>query len=151
MSATLRVLECLREVEATPNKLVLIVGKAGAGKSKILRELGDTRGFRYLDCRYLVTDELIDLVPKARQEQAAGIMDEVLRGFSVETFLLDGIELLFKPVLCLEPLAILRQLSRKYSLIVAWPGEYSNGQLIFCDWQLNNHSFDAANLSIIEL
>lgn len=151
MSAALRVVECLREVEHMPNKLVLIVGKAGAGKSKILRELADMKGCRYLDCKFLITDDLIDLVPKVRQQQAPGIMDEVLSGFSVETFLLDRIELFFKPVLCLEPLNLLKQLSRKYSLVVAWPGKYEDGKLIFQDWKLDSHTYDAKGIRIIEL
>jgi hypothetical protein len=151
MSATLRVLECLREVEHMPNKLVLVVGKAGTGKSKILRELADVKGCRYLDCKFLITDDLIDLIPKARQQQAAGIMDGILSGFLAETFLLDGIELLFKPVLCLEPLDLLKELSQKYSLIVAWPGEYEEGNLIFQDWKLDSHTYDAKGIRIIEL
>lgn len=151
MSATLRVLECLREVEGTANQLVLIVGKAGTGKSKILRELADTRGFHYLDCKYLVTDELIDLIPRVRQQQAPGIMEEVLHEQGAKTYLLDGIELLFKPVLCLKPMELLLQLSRKYSLVVAWPGEYNDGKLIFLDWQMTSHTFDAKDLTIIEL
>jgi hypothetical protein len=151
MSATLRVLECLREVANNQNKLVLIVGKAGTGKSKVLRELADTQGCRYLDCKFLVTDELIELVPRVRQQQAPIIMDEVLQGFPNEVFLLDGIELLFKPVLCLEPLALLKLLSRKYSLVVAWPGEYEQGNLVFRDWKLDSHTYDAQDLSIVEL
>jgi hypothetical protein len=151
MSAMLRVLECLREVENTQHKLVLIVGKAGTGKSKILRELADTKGCHYLDCKFLVTDELIELVPRVRQQQAPSIMDEVLQGFSTDVFLLDGIELLFKPVLRLEPLALLKQLSRKYSLVVAWPGEFAEGNLIFRDWNLDSHTYDAKELVIIEL
>lgn len=151
MSGTLKVLECLREVENTQNKLVLIVGKAGTGKSKILRELADSKGCRYLDCKFLVTDELIELIPRLRQQQASVIMGEVLQGFSTKTFLLDGIELLFRPVLCLEPLALLKQLSRKYSLVVAWPGEFEDGNLLFKDWRLENHTYDAEDLTIIEL
>lgn len=151
MSATLRVLECLREVENTQHKLVLIVGKAGTGKSKLLRELADIKECRYLDCKFLVTDELIELIPRVRQQQAPSIMEEVLRKCSTDVFLLDSIELLFKPVLQLEPLALLKQLSRKYSLVVAWPGEFEDGNLVFKDWKLDSHTYDAKELAIIQL
>jgi len=100
-----------------------------------------------------LTDELIELVPRVRQQQAPAIMDAVLQGLPAKTFLLDGIEVLFKPVLCLEPLVLLKQLSRKYSLVVAWPGEFDNdkGNLIFKDWKLDSHSYDAKDLVVIEL
>jgi hypothetical protein len=44
-----RIVECVREVQYTPEQLVLVVGKPGSGKGKILRELAVMRGWEYAE------------------------------------------------------------------------------------------------------
>jgi len=45
--------------------------------------------------------------------------------------LLTEIDLLFEPTLHLDVLALLRQASRTTRLVVAWPGTFENGTLIY--------------------
>jgi len=125
-----RVVECLREAEQTAEKLVLIVGQPGSGKSKIMRELSMMRGWKYVDCRELITDDILEMIPKVRAQEAPHIISKILASYNAEVILLDDIQILFIPVLKLEPVELLRQLSRKFSLVVAWPGEFEAGKLI---------------------
>ncbi|MCX7781287.1 MAG: BREX-3 system P-loop-containing protein BrxF [Negativicutes bacterium] len=130
-AATQMVVDCILEVQTQAEKLVLIVGQPGSGKSKVLRELAEMRGWKYVHCKTLITEELLELVPRVRSQEAPRIMDKILGGYAADVCLIDGIELLFTPLLKLEPLLLLRQLSRKHTLVVAWPGRYEGEKLIF--------------------
>ncbi|EGO62598.1 BREX-3 system P-loop-containing protein BrxF [Acetonema longum] len=125
-----RVVETIREVEQGIEKLLLLVGGPGSGKSKVMRELAALQGWEYLDCRELMTEELLELVPKARAQEAPAIAGRVLGAKQAEVILLDGIQVLFAPVMHLEPLDLLRQLSQKFCIIAAWPGEVAGGKLV---------------------
>jgi hypothetical protein len=127
------VVDYVQELKDSQERLVLIVGKPGSGKSKIMRELGLNRGWRYVDCRELVTDELLELVPKARPREAPYIMDRLLEAERADVILLDNVQILFTPMLSLDPLVLLRQLSRKHSIVAAWPGAYESDRLVYTE------------------
>jgi len=146
------VADYVQDMKDAQERLVLLVGKPGSGKSKIMRQLGLTRGWRYVDCRNLVTDELLELVPKARPREAPAIMDKLLEAERAEVILLDSVQVLFTPMLNIEPLSLLRQLSRKHTLVVAWPGEYQNGRLAYMESGLPApKSYDAPDLRVVEI
>ncbi|MDU4961388.1 MAG: BREX-3 system P-loop-containing protein BrxF [Sporomusaceae bacterium] len=133
-------------------KLVLIVGQPGSGKSKIMRELSSMRGWEYVDSRILVTEELLELMPKVRPVQAPLIMDNVLVELEAEVVLLDGIQTLFAPVLQLDPLKTLRRLSRNHMIVSAWPGQLENGKLVFNqDGRLPYREYDATGLNLVQV
>ena len=146
------IMECVHEVQQTPEQLVLVVGKPGSGKSKILRELAGMRGWDYVECLTLVTEELLELVPKARPQQALAIMAKILAELNAEVVLLDGIQVFFAPVLHLDPLLLLRQLSKRQTIIAAWPGEYDGENLLFRQTgQEQNLSFATGVSKVISL
>lgn len=142
-------------VNATKNreeKLVLIVGQPGSGKSKIMRELSAMRGWEYIDSRILVTEELLELMPKVRAVEAPQIMENVLAQLEAEVVLLDGIQALFAPVLQLDPLNMIRRLSRKHMIVAAWPGKLADGKLVFNqDGRLPYREYDAAGLNLVQV
>lgn len=145
------VVDYVQELKGSQEKLVLLVGKPGSGKSKIMRELGLNRGWRYVDCRELVTDELLELVPKARPQEAPRLMDKLLEAERAEVILLDNVQVMFTPMLNLDPLVLLRQLGRKHAIVAAWPGEYADGRLAFTEPGLPAKRFPAGDLKIIEI
>lgn len=122
---------CINEVQKKDEKLVLIVGQPGSGKSKVMRSFADMRGWRYLDADQLITTELLELVPRVRAREAPGVMGKVLAASAADVYLIDGIQTLFTPLLQLDPLFLLRHLSRKHTIVAAWPGSFENGSLRF--------------------
>lgn len=124
-------LACVNSVQDREQKLVIVTGNPGSGKSKVLREVSSRKRWDYIDCRDLVSDEIIELLPSMRAAQAPSIMSEVLAQYESDILILDRVQTLFTPVLHLDPLLLLRKLSEKYTLIVAWPGYYENENLFF--------------------
>ena len=146
------VVDYVQELKDSQERLVFIVGKPGSGKSKIMRELGLNRGWRYVDCRELVTDELLELVPKVRPQEAPRIMDKLLEAERADVVLLDNVQVFFTPMLHLDPLALLRQLGRKHSIVAAWPGEYAEGRLTYMEAGLAEPKrFTVSGLRVVEI
>ena len=146
------VVDYVQTMKGDDEKLVLIVGKPGSGKSKIMRELATNRGWKYVDGQILVTPDLLELVPKTRPREAPHIMDGILAQEKAQVILLDGIQVLFTPLLQLDPLALLKQLSKKYAIVAAWPGQYEDGKLSFLELgQTEPYRYDAGNIKVIEL
>jgi hypothetical protein len=147
-----RIVEFVRDTEKLDERLVLIVGQPGSGKSKIMRELSAMRGWEYVDSRILVTEELLELMPKARPVEAPRIMDSVLGKLEAEVILLDGIQALFAPVLQLDPLSMLRRLSRKHTIVAAWPGQFENGKLVFNqDGRFPYREYEAQGIKLVQM
>jgi len=153
MPATIQlIVECVRETQQAPEQLTLVVGKPGSGKSKIFRELAAMRGWEYVDCGTLLTEEFLELVPKARPMEAPVIMGKILAQKKADVILLDGIQVLFAPVLNIDPLLLMKQLSKKQTILAAWPGEFDGNHLLFHQMgQKDNQKYEAGNLKIIEL
>lgn len=150
--ASQMVVDFIQTVKGEQERLVLIVGKPGSGKSKIMRELAANRGWKYVDSQTLVTAELLELVPKARPREAPHILDAMLSREKAEVILLDGLQLLFTPLLNLDPLALLRQLSKKHLIVAAWPGRYEGGRLSFLEvGQAEPYYYAAQGIKLIEI
>ena len=147
-----RIVEFVHGTAESNERLVLVVGQPGSGKSKVMRALSAMHGWEYVDARTLVTEELLELMPKARAAEAPQIMDSILTKLEAEVVLLDGIQALFAPVLQLDPLIVLKQLSRNHVLVAAWPGQLENGKLIFNqNGRLPYREYDTQELSLVQI
>ncbi len=146
------VVECVREAQKNPEQLVLIVGQPGSGKSKLLRELATMRGWEYVDCNALLTEEFLELIPKVRSQEAPVIMGKILADKDADVILLDDMQVLFAPVLKIDPLQLIKQLSKKQTILAAWPGEFDGNNLLFHQiGQKDDQTYKASNVRIIEL
>jgi predicted ATP-dependent serine protease len=126
--------ELVNRVDAVKDKkhhLVVVTGNPGSGKSQVLREVSAKKKWDYIDCRILVSEEIIELLPAMRAAKAPGIISDLLEKYDAPVLLLDRVQTFFTPVLQLNPLALLRSLSEKYTLVAAWPGYYKDGSLFF--------------------
>ncbi len=142
-------LGCVGAVKGKKQRLVVVTGNPGSGKSKVLREAATKKKWDYVDCRTLVSEEIIELLPAMRSAKAPGIMSDLLEQYDSEVILLDRVQTFFTPVLQLDPLALLRSLSEKYTLVVAWPGYFENGNLCFLRMgQSEPLKFDASDITI---
>ena len=134
------------------DRLILVVGQPGSGKSKLLRELATLEGWRLISCRELISEELLELVPEERQREAPNLIGEMLAHNDARVILLDNVDVLFTPVLRLKPLELLRQLSERQVIVAAWPGTYDGNRLEFIhSLAQRSYSFTPDNLTIIKI
>jgi predicted ATP-dependent serine protease len=147
-----RIVETVREGQKTAERLVLLVGRPGSGKSKLLRELSTIRGWQYVNCRAFLTEELLEMVPKVRAQEATGIITKALDAHKAEVIVLDDMQVLFAPVLQVDPLQLLKQLGRKFTIVAAWPGEFDGSNLKIAAAGLSTpRIYEAKDLTIIQI
>lgn len=78
-----------------------------------------------------LSEALVARAPETRSRMVKPILDGMLQRHGSGPILCTGIDLLFEPELALDPLALLRDLSRSTRLIVTWPGTISGGTLSY--------------------
>ena len=70
MSQMEEFLNQVEAVKAKAEKVLIVTGKPGSGKSKLLREAAESKGWDYVDTRLLITEEFLKLLPGERKAQA---------------------------------------------------------------------------------
>ncbi len=124
----------VKEVEslkAAEGKILIVTGKPGSGKSGVLREAAANKAWDYVDCRLLITEDFLELLPALRQEKAPQMIGEILDSYKSEVVLLDRLQTLFVPVFHIDVADLLRKLAKKFVIVAAWPGYYENGCLCY--------------------
>jgi len=109
--------------------MLLLVGPAGSGKTQVLRVLREQYSYTYLNLNLALSQALQG---KGRHHLHAALAKQAgTLGAEAGPLLVDHIEVLFNPVLRLDPLSFLHDLSRHRPLIVGWPGVYVPPRLTY--------------------
>jgi hypothetical protein len=133
--------EDIRSLSQRPVPLLVVAGPRGSGKTAILRTL-ESRGIgRYWNLNRVMAHLLQDLSREARPGALSPdvVMAHMARNDAESVWLWDHIELLFLPELKVDVLPWLKRCARKHPLVVAWPGEYHQGHLIFSRLGRDDH------------
>ena len=120
--------EGLQEAE---EKVLIITGKPGSGKSGVLREAAAKKAWDYVDCRLLITESFLELMPTERKEKAAAMMKEVLSTYTSGVIMLDRVQTFFVPVFHIDVPSLLNELGKEFTLVLAWPGYVKDDQLCY--------------------
>ena len=122
---TIRVRQIESAVDALASgyeRLVLILGPPGSGKSSALRDAAEQRQWHVTNLGLELAQRMLELPVQQRPARALDTIRGFLDELDSEIACLDNIELLFEPSLQLDPLGLLQSLSRQKTLVVAWPG-----------------------------
>lgn len=130
-------------------KVVIVTGKPGSGKSKVLREAAEAKKWDYIDCRLLITEKFLEVPPAERKAKAPEMMAELLASYDSEVILLDRLQTLFVPVFHIDVDALLHKLSEKFVIVTAWPGYVEDGKLCYDKFDgTESIRVDAAGLKV---
>ena len=118
--------------DALCNKLVLIVGEHGSGKTKLLRDIAEEDNLEVLNVNLLLSSELLELTARQRALQLSRILNDIVDKVQ-GTLLLDNLEILFDNELKQDPLRLLQNLSRNRVVVAAWNGYVSGSKVIYAE------------------
>ncbi len=116
------------------HRLILVVAPAGADKSEALREVAERTGAPIVNLNLELSRRLLDLTERQRKLQASRLVGElvaeaVLQEGAKGVVLLDDTEILFDVSLAIDPLRLLQDVSRNWTLVVAWRGHVDGDHL----------------------
>ncbi len=125
------VLKRWKYIAQEDEKLLIITGGPGSGKSKLIRELTYQDGWKIAEAKELFDDEFLEVPRADRPEKAISLIATAIHRLNARVVMIDNVEFLFAPILNLDPLEILRKLSRECPVIVSWRGRMDGHTLYF--------------------
>lgn len=114
-------------------RLVLLVGPAASGKTKILLELSEETGWSYINLNLVLSRKLLEYPNRLRALRLPRIVEAITGDTGTDTVLLDNTEMLFDPSLQQDPLRLLQHVSRSRTIVAAWSGRFEDGVLIYAE------------------
>lgn len=94
-------------------------------------ELQATHGWPVVSVNGILTQALTCVEPHRRGVSAQHALEAALAALDKEPVILHHISLLFEPMLALDPLLALQQLTRQRRLVIAWPGTSTGERLCY--------------------
>lgn len=116
------------------NPCCLLIAPDIARLRHVGRTVATRRNWPTLSIGGILGDELLHVAPDRRSSQVKGVLEVALKRTGTRpgaAVVMTDADLLFEPTLALDPLRLLRDLSREGALIVAWPGTYSDNVLAY--------------------
>lgn len=127
------VIELLEHARGRYERLVLLVGQSGSGKTEVLQEVVGKTGARYINVNLELSERLLELTARQRALRAAEVLREIVNDGNSDIVVLDNIELLFEASLELDPLTCLQKISRNRAIVGSWNGRVEGGYLIYAE------------------
>ena len=121
----------IRDASNLYQKLILLVGKSGSGKTKIIQEISEDFAAPMINVNLEISYRLLDLPVDKRASTLSKLFSEVIKNSESDIVLLDNIEILFDKSLQQNPLALLLTNSKNKAMIAAWNGKIESGRLIY--------------------
>jgi hypothetical protein len=110
-------------VEDLYHRLVLVVAPQGGGKTGALQAVAAQTGARFVNVNLELAQRLLELTERERPLRVQRLLEELVAEGDASLVLLDNLEILFDPILRLDPLRSLQRLSRHRTIVAAWTGE----------------------------
>ena len=113
-------------------RLVVFAGPSRSGKARVLRRVAERTGGRWLNLNLELSRRLLelDLTAKQRALRLPQVLEDLLGEYG-SPVMLCHIEILFDPAFEQDPMRLLKQLSRRRTIVCAWSGVTEGGFLIY--------------------
>ena len=136
--------DAIEKAKENENKLILIVGLPGSGKSKLIHEYSKDSGIPILD---------LDNIFKDTNNNIAEVMVNFLVTYNKDVLLLDNKKILYTKDSNIDMLSFLKNLAEKLVVVATWNGKVDNNKLIHIRSKLPTdltYSLDNEQLTIIQ-
>ena len=115
------------------HQLVLLVGPSRTGKTNTLRALAKTGNYRYCNINLELAQRLLELTRNQRARQIERLMHDIVSETATDVVILDNLELLFDTGLQIDPLRLLKSVSRNHTTVASWSGKHDDGLLTYAE------------------
>jgi len=126
--------EIIKQIETMDlmyNKLMLIVAPSNSGKTKLLQEISKKIGSSIININLEASRRMLEFTERQRKLHAHIVVEDIIKEKNSDIVLLDNIELLFDVILEMDPLKLLKNISRNFKLVSTWNGEVKDNLLIY--------------------
>ncbi len=120
------------EAEGLYNRLVLLVGEAGSGKTGVLNNIANELGSTVINVNLTISAELLEQTAKQRSLRLPSIIDRISNQGN-SPLILDNLEMLFETKLKQDPLRLLQGISRNRVVVASWNGVFNSGRLFYAE------------------
>lgn len=121
----------IRQAAELYYRLVLLVGKAGSGKSAALQVVHERTSAPLFNVNLELSRQMLELTERQRALQLPRLLAEIVGASGDDVVLLDNIEVLFDVSIMLDPLRLLQGLSRNKTVVAAWNGSIESNHVIY--------------------
>ena len=122
-------------------KLILLVGKSGFGKTEILKKISNEFAVPMINVNLEISSRLLDVPMEKRASSLSRMFSRLLNDAGDDMVLLDNTEILFDRSLQQKPLSLLQYNAKNRIVIAAWNGVIENGRLTYA--RPEHHEFRA--------
>lgn len=122
----------MQEADGNYNRLVLLVGESGTGKSSVMQDFAKEIGIDVLNISLAISEKLMELPPQKRGFRLQRILHDLMTEQD-SPLLIDNTEILFDATLQQDPLRLLLTLSRNSTIVATWNGAADAGSLIYAE------------------
>ena len=152
MSKLERLRTAIEQASQLYHRLVLLVGTSGTGKTGLLRSVAEQDGHDYRNVNLELSQRMLELSKKQRARQVERIMQSLAAKAKADVLILDNLEILFDTSLKVDPLGLLKSVSRNRIVVAAWNGDISGGFLTYAEPHHPEHtSYREADVDVIVL
>ena len=103
------------------NKLILIIGGPGSGKSKLIHDYSNETGIPILNLDQIFKDDCSEIIT---------VMNDFIDNYDKEVLLLDNKRVLYAKDSNIDMLTFLKELAKKIIVVETWNGTISDNKLI---------------------
>jgi len=127
-----RIMALMKLARSHVEQLILVCDGNWQDRSKLLQAIASEQGLVYAAIGLPFAKALLGQPPRDRSLSTIELLDH-LSSSSSSGLALDHIEILFDPDLHVDPLRSVQALARRHLVILAWPGKYLSGRLIYAE------------------
>lgn len=113
--------ETIQKLNEKENKLLLIIGEPGSGKSKMIREYSQETGIPIIDMDKIFINTASD--------QLMNEMKNFLKTYHQKVLLLDNKKILYTKNSEIDLMAFLQEISKDIPVVATWNGKIENGEV----------------------